>query len=98
MAPLIDHSTVGTSLATVRQWSTARTWLSARTRLHRALPGGDATWCANPPIALDYSLEMSQSAKGFSKDTVEAQSPCREMRGAGMFFAKNFIISVFIEQ
>src|SRR5262245_46991719 len=55
---------------------------------------GDA---AQSPIALDYSLEMSQSAKGFSKALVEAPSPCREMRGAGMFFAKNLLISAFIE-
>src|SRR5215472_17011565 len=40
---------------------------------------------------------MSQSGKGFSEATVQAPSPCREMRGAGMFFAKNLLISAFIE-
>src|SRR5262249_56276158 len=37
-APLIDHSTVGTSLATVRQWSAARPWLFPPPRFHPPLP------------------------------------------------------------
>src|SRR5262249_34849528 len=65
-------------------------------RLHRELPA--ATRPDVPtPTPRSSLLEPTQPANGLCEAPVEAASPCREVRALVCFFAKNLLISAFIE-